>query len=94
MQQTCVTFFFIPYPRYFQCRFCRVTYYCEKEHEALDYRGIHQKICQLLIPVRYPFFPSSHSNRAPLTILGSENERVKRDAEMRASHVFEAFHLS
>ncbi|KAM3617913.1 uncharacterized protein V6R79_012548 [Siganus canaliculatus] len=37
-----------------QCAQCRVTYYCESEHQQDDWVGIHQRICQLLVPIRTP----------------------------------------
>ncbi|XP_072887909.1 zinc finger MYND domain-containing protein 12 isoform X2 [Hemitrygon akajei] len=42
------------------CTQCRVTFYCDVTHQAADWNGIHEKICQLLIPVRMPlpFFSS------------------------------------
>ncbi|KAM4014703.1 zinc finger MYND domain-containing protein 12 [Anomaloglossus baeobatrachus] len=41
-------------PAYIQCRDCKVTYYCGVEHQRADWTSIHEKICQLLIPVRTP----------------------------------------
>ncbi|XP_047427015.1 zinc finger MYND domain-containing protein 12 [Mugil cephalus] len=35
-----------------QCRKCGVTYYCDAEHQHDDWVGIHEKICQLLVPIR------------------------------------------
>nr|XP_046199616.1 zinc finger MYND domain-containing protein 12 isoform X1 [Oncorhynchus gorbuscha] len=37
---------------YLQCTKCRVTFYCDTEHQQADWVGIHEKICQLLIPIR------------------------------------------
>ncbi|XP_071331935.1 zinc finger MYND domain-containing protein 12 [Trachinotus anak] len=37
-----------------QCDKCRVTFYCDAEHQQADWVGIHEKICQLLIPIRTP----------------------------------------
>ncbi|XP_077460201.1 zinc finger MYND domain-containing protein 12 [Stigmatopora argus] len=39
---------------YLQCARCRVTYYCDGEHQQSDWIGIHKRICQLLIPIRTP----------------------------------------
>ncbi|KAJ8264915.1 hypothetical protein COCON_G00140140 [Conger conger] len=41
-------------PAYIQCTKCFVTFYCGKEHQDDDWVAIHQKVCQLLIPVRTP----------------------------------------
>jgi hypothetical protein len=35
-----------------QCGGCRVVHYCGKEHQDEDWRGIHQKICALIGPLR------------------------------------------
>ncbi|XP_015738118.1 zinc finger MYND domain-containing protein 12 [Coturnix japonica] len=35
-----------------RCEHCRVTYYCDVDHQKADWVSIHEKICQLLIPVR------------------------------------------
>lgn len=54
------------------CEKCRVTYYCDIEHQHSDWYGIHEKICQSLIPLRInlPFLPS-------------EEERKKRELDLR-----------
>ncbi|EDV24165.1 Zinc finger MYND domain-containing protein 12 [Trichoplax sp. H2] len=52
-------------PAYIQCPNCRVTYYCDREHQKLDWDGIHAETCQLLIPLRTPLpFSSSADERA------------------------------
>ncbi|XP_068453980.1 zinc finger MYND domain-containing protein 12 [Clinocottus analis] len=35
-----------------QCDGCRVTFYCNAEHQQADWVGIHERICQLLVPIR------------------------------------------
>ncbi|KAM9855207.1 zinc finger MYND domain-containing protein 12 [Aulostomus maculatus] len=37
---------------YLQCSKCRVTFYCDEEHQQADWTGIHERICQLLVPIR------------------------------------------
>ncbi|KAM9342502.1 zinc finger MYND domain-containing protein 12 [Pholidichthys leucotaenia] len=37
-----------------QCSNCQVTFYCNVEHQQADWVGIHQRICQFLIPIRTP----------------------------------------
>ncbi|KAM7404518.1 hypothetical protein PAMP_011861 [Pampus punctatissimus] len=37
-----------------QCTECRVTFYCDAEHQQADWLGIHKRICQLLVPIRTP----------------------------------------
>ncbi|KAI9349459.1 hypothetical protein DFJ73DRAFT_833634 [Zopfochytrium polystomum] len=59
-------------PAYIQCKDCRVTFYCDKDHQITDFRGIHEKICSLLI-----------SLRTPVAVLGSEEERIHREKQTR-----------
>jgi hypothetical protein len=60
-------------PAYLQCKTCCVTFYCDKDHQAVDFKGIHEKICMRLIPLR-----------TPLSILGSEEERTLREKQTRS----------
>ncbi|XP_075045992.1 zinc finger MYND domain-containing protein 12 [Mixophyes fleayi] len=48
-------------PAHIQCTDCKVTYYCDADHQLADWTSIHEKICQLLIPVRatFPFLNSA-----------------------------------
>uniref|UniRef100_A0A8D0BKK1 Zinc finger MYND-type containing 12 n=1 Tax=Salvator merianae TaxID=96440 RepID=A0A8D0BKK1_SALMN len=39
-------------PATVRCGACGVTYYCEVEHQSADWVSIHEKICQLLVPLR------------------------------------------
>ncbi|XP_060912965.1 zinc finger MYND domain-containing protein 12 [Labrus mixtus] len=39
-------------PANLQCTGCRVTFYCDAEHQQADWLGIHQRICPLLVPIR------------------------------------------
>lgn len=45
------------------CTKCRVTFYCNELHQTADFVGIHERICELLIPIRtkklapIPFMP-------------------------------------
>uniref|UniRef100_A0A3P8TAN0 Zinc finger, MYND-type containing 12 n=1 Tax=Amphiprion percula TaxID=161767 RepID=A0A3P8TAN0_AMPPE len=41
-----------------QCTECRVTFYCDEEHQQADWVGIHRRICQLLVPIRTQTFLS------------------------------------
>lgn len=43
-----------------------------RTHQSLDFDGIHEKICHLLVPLR-----------TPVAVLGSEEERIQRDKETR-----------
>ncbi|XP_030835586.1 zinc finger MYND domain-containing protein 12-like [Strongylocentrotus purpuratus] len=68
-------------PAFVQCTRCRVTYYCGVEHQQADWLGIHEKICQLLIPLR----------TTQVSFLSSEEQRRKQEAEMleRREHMIE-----
>ncbi|KAM6924400.1 zinc finger MYND domain-containing protein 12 [Xenentodon cancila] len=35
-----------------QCNRCLVTFYCCEAHQQADWVGIHERICQLLVPIR------------------------------------------
>ncbi|XP_034001261.1 zinc finger MYND domain-containing protein 12 [Trematomus bernacchii] len=37
-----------------QCTKCRVTFYCDAEHQQADWVGIHERICQMLVTIRSP----------------------------------------
>uniref|UniRef100_A0A667WYF9 Zinc finger, MYND-type containing 12 n=1 Tax=Myripristis murdjan TaxID=586833 RepID=A0A667WYF9_9TELE len=41
-------------PAHLQCTKCRLTFYCGTEHQQADWVGIHDRICQLLVPIRSP----------------------------------------
>jgi hypothetical protein len=42
-------------PARIQCSDCRVTYYCNSEHQTADWKGIHSHVCKLLASLRAPF---------------------------------------
>ena len=46
------------------------------EHQKADWLGIHEKICQLLIPLR-----------TPVPFLSSEEERVHREEQLKFRQV-------
>lgn len=52
---------------FIKCEKCNVTFYCSNEHKSIDYKGIHNKICMLLGPLR-----------TPPAVIGSEEERARR----------------
>lgn len=47
------------------CPACTVTYYCDVVHQKTDWNSIHEKICQLLIPLRtiMPFYNSEEERQ-------------------------------
>jgi hypothetical protein len=56
------------------CAHCRVTFYCSAAHQAVDWSGIHEKICQLLGALR-----------SLKPTLGSEDERQRRNLTVQMS---------
>jgi len=48
-------------PAFIYCTKCRVTHYCDVEHQNIDWIGIHEKICQLLIPLKTPSLSTCNS---------------------------------
>ncbi|KAI9151046.1 hypothetical protein H9P43_009661 [Blastocladiella emersonii ATCC 22665] len=60
-------------PAHCVCPKCRLTYYCDKEHQVLDGTAIHNKICPILMRLR-----------SPIPFLGSEEERKAKEHEILA----------
>ncbi|XP_054857204.1 zinc finger MYND domain-containing protein 12 [Eublepharis macularius] len=52
-------------PATVRCGGCGVTFYCEVEHQNADWVSVHEKICQLLIPLRtaLPFYDSEKKRK-------------------------------
>uniref|UniRef100_A0A8D2KXJ4 Zinc finger MYND-type containing 12 n=1 Tax=Varanus komodoensis TaxID=61221 RepID=A0A8D2KXJ4_VARKO len=52
-------------PATLRCGGCGVTYYCDVEHQNADWVSVHEKICQLLIPLRtaLPFYNSEKERK-------------------------------
>ncbi|KAM6236780.1 zinc finger MYND domain-containing protein 12, partial [Spheniscus humboldti] len=48
-----------------RCGRCRLTYYCDVDHQKADWVSIHERICQLLIPIRtsLPFLLSEKERK-------------------------------
>ncbi|XP_063209924.1 zinc finger MYND domain-containing protein 12 isoform X2 [Chroicocephalus ridibundus] len=48
-----------------RCEGCRLTYYCDVAHQKADWVSIHERICQLLIPIRtsVPFLLSEKERK-------------------------------
>lgn len=42
------------YPARFACKECRLSYYCNLEHLALDQESIHSKVCSIIKTLRSP----------------------------------------
>ncbi|XP_053432293.1 zinc finger MYND domain-containing protein 12 [Nycticebus coucang] len=60
------------------CAACTVTYYCGVVHQRADWRSIHEKICQLLIPLRtsMPFYNSEEERQHGLQQLQQRQKHL------------------
>ncbi|KAM8935146.1 zinc finger MYND domain-containing protein 12 [Lycaon pictus] len=60
------------------CTACTVTYYCGLVHQRADWSSIHEKICQLLIPLRtsMPFYNSEEERRHGLQQLQQRQKHL------------------
>eukprot|EP00794_Sanderia_malayensis_P015206 gene15206-16777_t len=72
-------------PALIQCTKCRVTYYCGAEHQNIDWIGIHEKICQLLIPLRTPIPFTSGSEEERIHRRNQQNSRQKQMIELTST---------
>uniref|UniRef100_A0A673AUP0 Zinc finger, MYND-type containing 12 n=1 Tax=Sphaeramia orbicularis TaxID=375764 RepID=A0A673AUP0_9TELE len=64
---------------YLECTGCHVTFYCDEDHQQADWVGIHERICQLLIPIRTQTLSQTGRSeilyKKLITICKSEAER-------------------
>ncbi|KAM8862431.1 zinc finger MYND domain-containing protein 12 isoform 2-T2 [Spinachia spinachia] len=60
-----------------QCTGCRVTFYCNAEHQQADWVGIHEIICQSLVPIRTSTPDSLQQAGRILTPLNKNESRAK-----------------
>ncbi|XP_051027816.1 zinc finger MYND domain-containing protein 12 [Acomys russatus] len=60
------------------CTACTVTYYCGLVHQKADWGSIHEKICQLLIPLRttMPFYNSEEERQHGLQQLRKRQKHL------------------
>nr|XP_004670517.1 zinc finger MYND domain-containing protein 12 isoform X2 [Jaculus jaculus] len=60
------------------CTACTVTYYCGPVHQRADWGSIHEKICQLLIPLRtaMPFYNSEEERQHGLQQLQQRQKHL------------------
>ncbi|XP_057640694.1 zinc finger MYND domain-containing protein 12 [Chionomys nivalis] len=60
------------------CTACTVTYYCGPVHQKADWASIHEKICQLLIPLRttMPFYNSEEERQHSLQQLQKRQKHL------------------
>ncbi|XP_074655007.1 zinc finger MYND domain-containing protein 12-like [Tubulanus polymorphus] len=82
-------------PAFIQCTDCRVTYYCGVEHQRADWLGIHEKICQLLIPLRTatPFIASEEDRqKRRFQILEKQRQMIDLTRTTGQKLLFESKH--
>ncbi|XP_010632375.1 zinc finger MYND domain-containing protein 12 isoform X3 [Fukomys damarensis] len=60
------------------CAACTVTYYCGVVHQKADWHSVHEKICQLLIPLRtsMPFYNSEEERQHGLQQLQQRQKHL------------------
>jgi len=72
-------------PAFISCTKCRVTYYCDEEHQNIDWIGIHEKICHLLPALRMPVPFTSGSDEAREYQKEQKNVRQKQMIELTST---------
>ncbi|KAI7797616.1 zinc finger MYND domain-containing protein 12 [Triplophysa rosa] len=71
-------------PAKLQCTNCRVTYYCNPDHQQTDWTSIHEKVCPLLVSIHSP---------PPLHTLQADRERHHRETLKKQEQLIEIAHL-
>ncbi|XP_048206994.1 zinc finger MYND domain-containing protein 12 isoform X3 [Perognathus longimembris pacificus] len=73
------------------CTACTVTYYCSPMHQRADWVSIHEKICQLLIPLRtsMPFFNSEEERQHGLQQLQQRQHLIEFCYTVAQKYLFE-----
>ncbi|XP_073172623.1 zinc finger MYND domain-containing protein 12 isoform X2 [Lepidochelys kempii] len=82
-------------PAQLRCGACRVTCYCDVDHQKADWVSIHEKICQLLIPIRtsFPFFNSEKERKHGMEqLLHRQKHLVDLTHKVAQKFVFEGKH--
>nr|XP_003415378.1 zinc finger MYND domain-containing protein 12 isoform X1 [Loxodonta africana] len=77
------------------CTACTVTYYCGVVHQRADWGSIHEKICQLLIPLRtsMPFYNSEEERQHGLQQLQQRQKHlIKFCYTVAQKYLFEGKH--
>ncbi|XP_030641064.1 zinc finger MYND domain-containing protein 12 [Chanos chanos] len=67
-------------PAHIQCTRCRVTFYCNTEHQQADWVSIHEKVCQLLILIRKP---------APFHAVQADRDKQRNEIRRRQEELIE-----
>ncbi|XP_074831819.1 zinc finger MYND domain-containing protein 12 isoform X1 [Carettochelys insculpta] len=82
-------------PAQLRCGACGVTHYCDVGHQKADWVSIHEKICQLLIPIRtsLPFFNSEKERKHGMEqLLYRQKHLVDLTHKVAQRFVFEGKH--
>ncbi|XP_050787214.1 zinc finger MYND domain-containing protein 12 isoform X2 [Gopherus flavomarginatus] len=82
-------------PAQLRCGACHVAYYCDVDHQKADWVSIHEKICQLLIPIRtsFPFFNSEKERKHGMEqLLHRQKHLVDFTHKVAQKFVFEGRH--
>ncbi|XP_070324437.1 zinc finger MYND domain-containing protein 12 isoform X1 [Odocoileus virginianus] len=77
------------------CGACTVTYYCGVVHQRADWGSIHEKICQLLIPLRtsMPFYNSEEERQHGLQQLQQRQKHlIELCYTVAQKYIFEGKH--
>ncbi|XP_010860961.1 PREDICTED: zinc finger MYND domain-containing protein 12 isoform X2 [Bison bison bison] len=77
------------------CGACTVTYYCGVVHQRADWGSIHEKICQLLIPLRtsMPFYTSEEERQHGLQQLQQRQKHlIELCYTVAQKYIFEGKH--
>ncbi|XP_008527946.1 zinc finger MYND domain-containing protein 12 isoform X4 [Equus przewalskii] len=76
------------------CTACTVTYYCGVVHQRADWGSIHEKICQLLIPLRtsMPFYNSEEERKHGLQQLQQRQHLIEFCYTVAQKYLFEGKH--
>ncbi|XP_056319492.1 zinc finger MYND domain-containing protein 12 [Danio aesculapii] len=70
-------------PAKLQCTTCRVTFYCNLDHQQADWTSIHEKACLLLVSINTP---------APSGTLSDQDHHHKETLK-KQKHLIEMAHL-
>uniref|UniRef100_A0A3B5KZH9 MYND-type domain-containing protein n=1 Tax=Xiphophorus couchianus TaxID=32473 RepID=A0A3B5KZH9_9TELE len=74
---------------YIQCSECQVTFYCNADHQQADWVGIHERICQMLVPIRTMkdmYDPSRHLIKICTLVAQSKLSEGKGEEALPAAH--------
>ncbi|XP_051508467.1 zinc finger MYND domain-containing protein 12 [Myxocyprinus asiaticus] len=71
-------------PATLRCTKCRVTFYCDPDHQHADWTSIHEKVCLLLVSIHIP---------APLHTLQADRDHHHTETLKKKEQLIEIAHL-